>query len=86
MQKLEYEKITIYEVESLHKELLEWSHNTQELELDMTNIQKVDFAGVQLLLSAHKSVKLNMHNVSNNVRKSFEFAGADSWLNGDTND
>lgn len=83
---LEYEKITIYEVESLHKELVGWSQDSNKLDLDMTNIQKIDFAGIQLLLSAHKSVTLNTHNISNNVRKSFELAGADSWLAGVKND
>lgn len=86
MHLIEYEKITIYEVESLYKDILEWCHDSEQLNLDFTNVQKVDFAGIQLLLSVQKSVSLNLHSVSNNVKNSFALVGTDALIAGVNND
>lgn len=80
MHILEYEKITIYEVESFYKQLLDWCQNEKEMDLDMGNVQKVDFAGIQLLIAAQKSVGLKLHNVSSNNQRLFDLAGVKPLL------
>lgn len=82
MHTLVYEKLTIYEVESFYTQLKEWAHNDSTLELDMSKIHKIDFAAIQLLVSAFKSIDLKLSNVSTNVNKQFELAGVKELLLG----
>lgn len=82
MRTLDYEKLTIYEVESLYNQLKEWGQNDSALELDLAKIHKIDFAAIQLLVSASKSIELKLSNVSMNVNKQFELSGVKELLLG----
>lgn len=82
MHTLDFEKLTIYEVESLYTQLQEWVQNDSSLELDLANIHKIDFAAIQLLVSASKSIDLKLSNVSMNVNKQFELSGVKELLLG----
>lgn len=87
MKTIEYEKLTIYEVEKLHKDLVQWcdQNNTDKLILDFTNVHKIDLAGIQLLLSAKKSCEelqksLILINVKSEVKKSLIFTAVEKYL------
>jgi len=54
--KFEQNELTIYEVESLHKSLLE-SFTNDDLLLDMQNVNKIDMSIIQLFISAQKTAK-----------------------------
>ena len=80
MFKLEYNKLTIYEVEELHKILLENYLKNSELALDMQEVQKIDMTAIQLLLSTQKSCKdkdiaFSLHNLSDEIIKTIEISG-----------
>ncbi|PHS56827.1 MAG: hypothetical protein COB17_08140 [Sulfurimonas sp.] len=56
MKTLRYEKLTIYEVSSFAKELTDYLSDAKDrLELDLSSVQKIDIAVIQLLLSTSKS-------------------------------
>lgn len=88
MKTLEYEKLTIYEVESFQKSLLERCRGASEnVVLDFSPIHKVDMAGIQLLLSAQKmciekGISLIFHNVSSEVNASIQIAGCEALFGG----
>ncbi len=88
MSKIEYEKLTIYEVESFHKDLLQWcSEGEKALILDFNGVQKIDMAAVQLLLSAQqtckkKSCELTLENLSPELIKTMHIAGCQTLFKG----
>jgi len=85
-KKLEYDKLTIYEVEDLHKKLLSLSQTiTENLVLDLENIQKVDMPAIQLFISAQKtlqekSLSLSITNLSDDLKQSLKLCGCDKTL------
>jgi len=50
-------EFTIYEVEKIKPILLEALQNSGDIEIDMSEIEKIDMVGVQLILSFMKSAK-----------------------------
>ena len=86
MKKLEYDKLTIYEVEDLHKKLLEYSQKMKsDLTLDLSSVQKIDMTAVQLLLSTQKTCKeqlipFSLVNVSQNLKYTLKACGCDTIL------
>ena len=50
-------EFTIYEVEKIKPILLEELKNSGDIEIDMSEIEKIDMVGVQLILSFMKSAK-----------------------------
>jgi len=88
MNTVDYEKLTIYEVESFHKILLQWCGEAQKvLSLDFGRVQKIDIAAIQLLLSAQKtchkkSSELILENVSSSVRETLRLAGCEMLFKG----
>ena len=88
MNKIEYEKLTIYEVESFHKNLLQWCDKAEKaLVLDFQSVEKIDIAAIQLLLSAQKtcnskSCELTLKNLSSGVLETIEIAGCKTALKG----
>ena len=89
MNTIEYDKLTIYEVESFHKHLLQWSNESNgDLVLEFGNVHKIDMAGIQLLLSAQKAcafkgVNLVLKNLSAEVAETIRIAGCKSLLGGE---
>ncbi|ADR33635.1 Sulfate transporter/antisigma-factor antagonist STAS [Sulfuricurvum kujiense DSM 16994] len=92
MYKLEFEKLTIYEVESLHKSLLEWCEKSdKELILDLGSINTIDIAAIQLLIAAQKtcekkSTEFILKNLSAEVQNSMRIAGCDTLFKGSLHD
>ncbi len=92
MYKLEFEKLTIYEVESVHKGLLEWCEKGEkELILDLGNVATIDIAAIQLLIAAQKtcekkSTEFRLKNLSSEVQNSMHIAGCDTLFKGSLND
>ncbi|WP_457749560.1 STAS domain-containing protein [Sulfurimonas sp.] len=54
--KFDTNELTIYEVESLHKSLLD-EFSEDNLVLDMQNVNRVDMSVIQLFISAQKTAK-----------------------------
>ena len=88
MNTVENEKLTIYEVESFHKQLLAWLEGgIEELKLDFGNVKLIDVPALQLLLSVqkscdHKGINFELTNVSEEVCKSILNAGCSPLLKG----
>ncbi len=86
MKKLKYEKLTIYEVEDLHKKILKYLEKEEgDLELDLDSIQKIDMTAIQLLLSTKKtyeaqSRKLILTNLSDSIKHTLKLSGCDLLL------
>ena len=67
--KTERDELTIYEVESFHKELLE-EFEKGDVSVDIGSLNKIDMSIIQLLLSAKKSCQ--------KADKTFQIIGANS--------
>ena len=86
MRKLKYDKLTIYEVEDLHKKILkDLKKEEGDLTLDFTSIQKIDMTAIQLLLSIKKtceskSNKLILINLSDGIKETLKLSGCDLLL------
>lgn len=86
MNTIEYEKLTIYEVETFHKDLIQLCDKAEtSLILDLGNVEKIDMAAIQLLLSAQKTCKkksldLILKNVSSEIVETFGIAGCNTLL------
>lgn len=86
MIELEYEKLTIYEVEDFHKDLMKiLNGSSKECELDFKNVKKIDLAGIQLLLSANetfrqKNINLKIYRLSIELLLALEFCGSKELL------
>lgn len=82
--KIDTNELTIYEVESLHKDLLE-EFDKGNLIIDMTSVNKVDMSVIQLFLSTKKSCLesskvFQLTNVNQEVSKIFQNSGCESLL------
>jgi len=83
--KLESENFTIYEVEELKDKLLEEFQIYKDVEIDLSNVHKIDMTAIQLLLSLKKSCKdkektLEIQNINDNIFKAFQLSGCDTAL------
>ena len=84
--KLEHESLTIAIAQTLHETLLAFSLTPDEnLELDFTNVNKVDLCAIQLLLSAKKTLQANkqtlkLTNCTNSVIAAFALCGCEDLL------
>ncbi|MCD4668134.1 MAG: STAS domain-containing protein [Sulfurimonas sp.] len=86
MKKLEYDKLTIYEVEELYTILLDLAQNKNDkLELDLQQVQKIDMTVIQLLISLQKTcevdaIDFSLHNLSSEVVDTLHLCGCDTLL------
>ena len=67
--KIDKDELTIYEVESFYKELLD-EFDKGNVSIDISSLNKIDMSGIQLLLSVKKSCQES--------GKTFEIIGANS--------
>lgn len=82
--KFDKDELNIYEVESLHKSLLE-EFAKGDLLLDMQNVNRVDMSVIQLLISAQKtafenSKKFALENVNEELRQIIKSSVCDFLL------
>ena len=74
-------ELTIYTVKSFQEELISKLDNNKDLLLDCQQLEMIDGAGIQLLLSLEKTA-LNENfgveymNLSSEIKKNIELAGA----------
>ena len=86
MRTLKYDKLTIYEVEDLHKKLLKYLNKADgELVLDLSLIQKIDMTAIQILLSTQKSCQeksltFSLINLSDELKQTLKSCGCDVIL------
>lgn len=86
MVELNYEKLTIYEVEEFYEFIKQKFHEADTvLEIDFKNIQKIDMVAIQLLLSLQhsckkKSLKLVMKNFSSELLDTLKACGCNEIL------
>ena len=86
MQKLPFDKFTIYEVEDMQKELLALLQSAEdEVVLDMGDVEKMDMAAIQLLIAASKSAKerscrFRLANVAQPLLEALETCACDELL------
>jgi len=83
--KLESENFTIYEVEELKDKFLEEFQTNKDIEIDLSNINKIDMPAIQLLLSLKKSCEnqnklFEIKNINENIFKAFQLSGCDTAL------
>lgn len=79
-------ELSIYEVELLHKNLLE-EFKKGDLTIDMSSVNKIDMSIIQLLISSKKSSieaskSFEIVNVNEELSKIFLDAGCKSLLGG----
>ena len=82
--KIEKDELTIYEVEALHKELLE-EFKKDEVSIDMSGVNKVDMSVIQLFVSLQKSCNevekhFELTDVSEEVRDTFKNCASEFLL------
>ncbi len=86
MAELPYDKLTIYEVEDFYNFLLERVKNAHSsLELDFSNIEKIDMVAIQLLLSLQQtckkdSINLSLKNFSSELMATLKSCGCSDVL------
>jgi len=85
MMILAYPKLTIYEAEAFHAQLLELIKQAGDVTFDFTSVQKIDMTAIQLLISFKKSCvsqkkNLIFENVQTPVMDSFTLSGASTYL------
>jgi len=86
MEILSFEKLTIYEVETLHETLKPLVESlTEDLELDLSSVRKVDMSAIQILIATQKScqsqnVELILKNVDEVILKDLDLCGCSQLL------
>ena len=83
--KLESENFTIYEVEELKEIFVNELNSNENIEVDLSNIQKIDMPALQLLISTKKSCEkenktFEIKNINENIYKAFQLSGCDTAL------
>ena len=84
MLNIDKDELTIYEVESLHKDLLDVFKNGDVI-VDMGVVNKIDMSVIQLFISTKKSClesskNFQLTNVNEEVSKIFQSAGCLSLI------
>ncbi len=85
MMKLETLNFTIYDVENVQAEIMVEFANNDSLEIDMGSVEKVDLAGLQLLVSAKRSCQeggktFSLSNLHDEVASAIRICGLESEL------
>ena len=83
--KIEAFNFTIYDVESIHKELVEEVSKEDPVNVDMQSVEKIDMAGLQLLVSAKRTCTAEdktfaLSNVSDEVLGAIRMCGLEAEL------
>ncbi|MDA7818189.1 STAS domain-containing protein [Sulfurimonas sp.] len=89
MEILEYDKLTIYEVDSLKKALLPVVETlSKDLLLDFSSATKIDMAAIQFLISLKKSCiekgfNLVLPRLQDSVKDNLRLCACSSLIGGD---
>ncbi len=86
---LQFDALTIANIEELHETLLAYSLSQESLlELDLHNVNKIDLSAIQLFLSLQKTLhnekrQLKLTNCTNGVMAALALCGCEKILAGD---
>lgn len=83
--KLESENFTIYEIKELKDKLLEEFQQSEDIQIDLSNVIKIDMTAIQLLLSLKKSCEnqnksFKIKGIDANAYRAFQLSGCDTAL------
>ena len=89
MMTIDKNELNIYEVEALHKDLLNLFNNADVI-VDMSKVNKIDMSVLQLLHATQKSCMqaskvFQLKNINKELLKIFHSAGCESLV-GNSND
>ncbi len=83
--KIEAFNFTIYDVENIQMDLMVEFANNESLDVDMSSVEKIDMAAMQLLVSAKRSCQaesktFSMSHVSDEVANAIRVSGLEAEL------
>ncbi|MFW6034793.1 MAG: STAS domain-containing protein [Halothermotrichaceae bacterium] len=79
------EELTVFSIEEVRESLLKKTNNSSKVELDFQEVEVIDGAGLQLLISLKKcelkdGLQLSLINVSKSVEKLLNSTGIGNLL------
>jgi anti-anti-sigma factor len=82
---IEEDKFTIHKIREIYKKINTEFESSNQLKIDMKNVDEIDLSGLQLLISAKKSCEKNkkdflLVNIKDELLYAFELSGVDSVL------
>ncbi len=83
--KIDAYNFTIYDVENIQADLMAEFANDDSLDIDMSSVEKIDMAALQLLVSTKRSCKeenktFGLSNVSDEIATAIRMSGLESEL------
>ena len=72
--------LTIFEAEKFHGELVLLNQQEGPLELDLSQVEKMDSSSVQLIVAATRSGRLRLTGYSQDLQEKFEQIGFAQFL------
>ena len=83
--KIDAYNFTIYDVETIHTDLLAELANNDAVNIDMESVEKIDMAALQLLVSTKRSCQeesktFGLSNLSDEVATAIRMSGLESEL------
>jgi len=72
--------LTIFEAAQFHQDLCSLYQQEGPLELDLSDIDRIDSSGVQLIVAATRGGRLTLKGYSSNIRDRFEQIGFAQFL------
>jgi anti-anti-sigma factor len=82
---IENDKITIHKIRDIYQNIKEKFDTSNNITIDMKNIDEIDLSGLQLLISLKKSCdkenkEFQLINIKDELLYSFELSGTDEIL------
>jgi anti-anti-sigma regulatory factor len=67
--------LTIFEAAVFHQALVQLHEQDSPLEIDLSNVERIDSSGIQLILAGLKKKEMKITAVQSSVRESFARIG-----------
>lgn len=67
--------LTIFEAAEFHKALVQLHEHDSPLEIDLSNVERIDSSGIQLILAGLKKKEMKITEVHSAVREKFVRVG-----------
>ena len=72
--------LTIFEAAEFRQGLLTLSEKQEPIELCLSHVQRIDSAGVQLIVNAHREMNLQVTGMSPKLQERFETIGCGQFF------
>ncbi len=72
--------LTIFEAAQFHQDLCSLHQQEGPLELDLSEVDRIDSSGVQLIVAATRGGRLTVKGYSSHIRDCFEHIGFSQFL------